>query len=187
MPGEDEVDAGTLKTFDRVARVVDDVALAPRAGDGQQVVVADEHAQVGRRSEALLDPAVAATSDLPVVQVRLGRVDGDHGHAADVDNRAPVAEQLLEVDVADVPRVVVARDDDHRLALDRVEIALRERVLVLEPVRRQVAGDDDDVGRELVHLGDGALEEIREEELRPAVQVRQLDEREHVSVFAHHL
>ena len=47
---EDEVDAGALEALDRVARVVDDVPLAPRAGDGQQVVVQDEDPQVGGRA-----------------------------------------------------------------------------------------------------------------------------------------
>src|SRR5207237_3857169 len=68
---ENEVDAGALQAFDRVARVVDDVALAPCTGDGQQVVVADEHAQVGGRREAVLDPAIAPTSDLAVIEIGL--------------------------------------------------------------------------------------------------------------------
>jgi hypothetical protein len=42
---EHEVDAGALEALDRVARVVDDVALAARARHGQQVVVEHEHAQ----------------------------------------------------------------------------------------------------------------------------------------------
>jgi hypothetical protein len=45
-------------------------------------------------------------------------------------------------------------------------------------VRRQIARDNDDVGRELVRLGDRALEQARQEELLPAVKVGQLDDRE---------
>ena len=48
VAGEDEVDAGALQALDRVAGVVDDVALAARARDRQQVVVQDEDLQVGR-------------------------------------------------------------------------------------------------------------------------------------------
>jgi hypothetical protein len=49
-------------------------------------------------------------------------------------------------------------------------------------VRREIAGDDDDFGRELVRLGDRALEQVRQEELLPAVQVGQLDDRERALV-----
>ena len=44
-------------------------------------------------------------------------------------------------------------------------------VLVLEAERREVAGADDDVGREVVDLGDRALEQRRLEVLAAAVQV----------------
>src|SRR3954447_3726954 len=43
---EDEVDARALQALDAVAGVVDDVALAARARDGEQVVVQDEDLQV---------------------------------------------------------------------------------------------------------------------------------------------
>ena len=65
--------------------------------------------------------------------------------------------------------------DSHSIV---VEVLARERVLVLEAVRREVAGDDDDVGRELVRLGDRALEQVRQEELLPAVEIGELDDRE---------
>ena len=76
--------------------------------------------------------------------------------------------------VADVARVVVAGNDDEAVALDPVQVVLRERVLLLEAEGRQVAGADDDVRCDVVHLGDRAFEQIREEELRPAVQIRDL-------------
>ena len=60
VPGQNEVHTGALKTFDRVSGVVDDVPLAPRSGDGQQMVVADEDTQVRAALETLRDPAVAA-------------------------------------------------------------------------------------------------------------------------------
>jgi hypothetical protein len=37
-----------------------------------------------------------------VVEVGLGRVDGHDGHAVDMEDGVPVAEMLLEMDVADV-------------------------------------------------------------------------------------
>jgi hypothetical protein len=47
---EDEVDARALEALDRVARVVDDVALAAGAGDRQQVMV---QAKTRRPSDAV--------------------------------------------------------------------------------------------------------------------------------------
>ena len=77
VPGEDEVArrraAGTRARRRRRRRV----ALAAGAGHRQQVVVEHEDAQVGGLGELLLDPAVAAAADLPVVEIGLGRVDGD--------------------------------------------------------------------------------------------------------------
>src|SRR5947208_8351930 len=98
----------------------------------------DEDAQIGRLGEALLDPAVAAASDLAVVEVGLRRIDGDDDHAADAADGVPRPEQLLEVDVPDVARVVVSGDDHDRLALDPVEERLRLAVLLLEAERRQI-------------------------------------------------
>jgi hypothetical protein len=69
---------------------------------------------------------------------------------------------------------VVPRDDDERLALDPVEVRLRLAVLLLEPEGRQVARADDDVGLEVVDLGDGALEQVREEVRTAAVEIRDL-------------
>ena len=128
--------------------------------------------------ELLLDPAVAAAADLAVVEIGLGRVDRDDGRRADAQHRVAVAEQLLEVDVADVARVVVAGDHDHRLALDLVQVAARLLVLVLEPERRQVARADDDVRLQVVDLRDRPLEQAGDEVLAAAVEVGQVRDRE---------
>ena len=145
-PRKDEVHPRALQALDRVAGVVDDVPLA--AGAGHRAAGGGG----GRRSRSsagsancCLDPAVAAAPDLAVVEVGLGRVDGDDADPALAQHRVPAAEELLEVDVADVSRVVVPGDDDERLAGDPVEVALRLRVLLLEAERREVAGADDDV------------------------------------------
>ena len=146
MAGEDEIDLGALQTLERVAGVVDDVPLAAGSGDRKQMVVQNEDPQVRRSRECLLDQAVAAASDLAVVEVGLGRVDRDDRRRPDVEHRVPLAEEILEVDVADVARVVVARDHDHRLAVDAVQVVARERVLVFETVRGEVARDHDESG-----------------------------------------
>ena len=82
------------------------------------------------------------------------------------------------MDVADVARVVVSRDDDQVLALDPVEVRLRLRVLLLEAERRQVARADDDVRLELVDLHDRAVGEVRHEVRRAAVEIREVRDRE---------
>ena len=69
-----------------------------------------------------LDPLVAAAADHAVVEVGLGRVDRHDRHAVGVQLGAALAEQLLEVHVADVARVVVARDHDHALAVDAIQV-----------------------------------------------------------------
>ena len=46
-PERTRLNAGALQALERVAGVVDDVALAAGAGDGQQMVVQDEDAEVG--------------------------------------------------------------------------------------------------------------------------------------------
>src|SRR5215510_16250974 len=110
------------------------------------MVVQDEDLQIRVLvPKLLLDPSVTPAADLPVVEIRLGRVDRDDGHAVEVEHRVARAEELLEMDVADVPRVVVSGHDDQRLALEPVEVRLRLRELLLEAEGRQVAGADDDV------------------------------------------
>ena len=113
--------------------------------------MADEDAQVGVAGEALLDPAVVLAPDLALVEVGLGRVDGDERHveaaAPDAQARVPSAECVLEVDVADVARVVVAGHADDLLAASAESSSLSDRILVGVAVVGQVAGHDDEVGR----------------------------------------
>ena len=186
VAAEHEVDAGAQQALDRIARVVDDVPLATGPRHRQQVVVEDEDAERGRPRELLLDPRIAAAADLAVVEVGLGRVDGDDGHAPDVQHRAAVAEHLLEVDVADVARVVVARDDHERLALDLVQVGLGLDVLGLEAERGQVAGADDEVRLHVVDLADRPLEQRRDEVRPPAVQVGDVGDPERAVRGARH-
>ena len=136
------------------------------------MMVEHEDPQVGGRLELLFDPAVAPAADLPVVEIRLRRVDGDDGHAVHAQDGVAVAEELLEMDVADVPGVVVSGDDDERFALDAVEVGLRLGELLLEPEGRQIAGADDEVGAQVVDLADRALDQARHEMRPSAMDVR---------------
>ena len=133
------MDARALKALDRVARVVHHVPLPPRARYGQQVVVEDEHLQPGRRLELLLDPAVPAPPNLPVVEVRLRRVDRDDGDSISMHDRAALPDQLLEMHVTDVSGVVVSGHNNECIAVDRVQVALCLGELLLEPEGREVA------------------------------------------------
>ena len=138
-----------------------------------------EYAQVGLlRSEALLDPGIAPPADHAVVEIGLGGVDGHDRHPVAMQLRAALAEELLEVDVAHVARVVVARDHDHPLAGDAVEIVARELVLAPQALAGQVAGHDHQVGLELVDLHQRAVEQAGHEEGRPAVGVGQVGDGE---------
>jgi hypothetical protein len=103
-------------------------------------MVEDEDPEVGRGRELLLNPRVAAAADVPVVEVGLARVDCDNRYAVEVNDRVALTEELLEMDVADVARVVVARNDDERIALEAVQVGLRLRVLLLEAECGQVSG-----------------------------------------------
>ena len=86
---------------------------------------------------------------------------------ARAQHRVALAEELLEVDVPDVARVVVAGDDDQRVAVEPVEVLARNLVLVLEAERRQVAGAHDHVRAQVVDLADRPFQQVRLE-VRPS-------------------
>ena len=113
-----------------------------------------------------------------MIEVGLGRVDGDDGAVPLSDHRVAVSEELLEMDVADVARIMVPRDDDEGVRVQAVEVSLGLRVLLLEPERRQIAGADDDRGLERVDLGDHALHQVGDEMRIAAMDVRQVRDRE---------
>src|SRR4051794_30461850 len=108
VPREHELHAGPQQAFDHVAGVVDDVSLPPGAGYRQEMVMQHEDPQVcGLSGKLLFDPRITATADLAVVEVGLGRVDGYDRHPALAQDAAALSEELLEVHVADVARIVV--------------------------------------------------------------------------------
>ena len=103
VPREDESHARTLEALDRVACVVDDVPFAAGARHGQQVVMQDEDLQLGGPSAncSSIQHSGRARS---VPWSRSGSVESTATIATALsEHRVPVSEQLLEMDVADVP------------------------------------------------------------------------------------
>jgi hypothetical protein len=103
-------------------------------------------------------------SDLAFVEVGLGGVDGDECDLEPVELEAEArvagAEGVLEVQVADIAGVVVARHADDQRARQRGELLLGERVLVGVALVGEVASDDDEVGRGRVDLLDCGAEKL---------------------------
>jgi hypothetical protein len=114
-----------------------------------------------------------------VIEVGLRRVNCDDRDAIHVDDRVAVAEELLEVDVADVAGIVVPGHDDERIRPDPLQVGLRLGVLLLEAVGREIAGADDDLRSQLVDLHDRPLHQVRHEVGRPAVQVGDVCDSKH--------
>ena len=127
-----------------------------------------------------VDPAVVLAPDLALVEVGLGRVDRDDLGAAlgDGDRRDRVAgaEEVLEVPVADVTGVMVAHRDDHVRARELIQELPAPLELAAIALHRQVAGDDHQVGIELVGLRDGGAQQLAAEEPLADMQVRHLDD-----------
>jgi hypothetical protein len=118
---------------------MDDVSLPPGAGDRQQVVVQHEDAELGVGRKLLLDPRVAAATDDAVVEVGLRGVDGHERDAVLAQHGRARADQLLEMHIADVAGVVVARDRDHIRTVQAVEVRAGLGVLLPVAEGRQVA------------------------------------------------
>ena len=162
-----------------VARVPEDVHIAPSTGNGEDMMMNHKYLRSPVPSTELrVKPAVVFPAHFALIQVRLGRVKRhDLGLALrhlDRDGFFPHPEELLEVAVTDVPGVVVAGDHDHVRTLYAVEVPLG--LLEFPPValRREVAGDDDEVRREVVRLLNHRREKVGPEEARSHVDVRHL-------------
>ena len=77
VAGEDQVYLCIGEQLEHIPRVVDDVALPSRAGDGDQVVVDDEDLElVVGPGEGLVDELVVLAPHPPVVEVGLRGIDG---------------------------------------------------------------------------------------------------------------
>src|SRR5262245_35881453 len=96
--------------------------------------MAHEDPQAGMPGETLCDPAVVLAADFALVDVGLRRVHGDERdlETVRVESHPRVAgpELVLVAEVADVARIVVARDEDDLGTLDRAELLARLGVLV---------------------------------------------------------
>jgi hypothetical protein len=144
------------------------------------VVVDDDYLRAPVPAPELrVDPGVVLAADLPLVEIWLGRVQRHDLGLAVVEwhRRSPLAQakELLEVPVADVPGVVVARHHDDVRALQAVQVA--PRLLELPPValHREVPGNGHEVRLERVGLLYGGLQKLELEEPGSHVDVRHLN------------
>src|SRR3990170_1778749 len=175
---EHHVDPGRDQLLEQVAGVHHGAAFAPGAWDRKQVVMQDEYLQVRLDLEPLVEPLVALAPDLALVDVGLARIHANYAYTLDFHVPTSGADQLLEVQVADVARIVVAGDRVHR-RLD--PLGVRDPVLELLPVAlvRQVAAADDHVRRQLVQLHDDPVHQVRDEVGGADVRVGDVGDRDH--------
>ena len=127
-----------------------------------------EHLQIGRHRELLADPLVVTAPDLALVLVGFAGIHPDDPDPFHVDRPCPRADQVLEVHVPDVARIVVPGDRVEG-RVDAVGVRDPALVLLSEPLAREVAGHDDGVGPQLVQLGDHPVHQVRDEVRRTDV------------------
>ena len=137
-------------------------------------------------AKVVLDELVVLAPHPPVVQVGLRGVDGDHDGFVEVQDRVPLPEEPLEVDVADVARVVVAGDHHDPLAMDAPDVLGRLLELLTVTGVRQVARHHDSRGIEVVDLEDRTLQQVGYEVGTTAVDVADLTDN-HPAPRAHTL
>src|ERR671921_932 len=124
--------------------------------------------------EAAPDKAVVLATHPPVIQVRLRGVDPDHDRLLELDHGVPFPEEPLEVYVADVSGVVVARYHHEVLAPEAAYILGRLLVLLAITRVREVPRDHDRRGMVVIYLQDRTLQEVRDEVRASAVDVADL-------------
>src|SRR5215217_7606389 len=153
--------------------------LTSRARDGEDVVVDHEYPRpTVPAAELGVEPAVVRAPDLPLVEVRLRRVERDDLRLSlgdgDPGRLLSYAEELLEVPVADVLGVVVAHRVDDVRALETVEVVSRLLELPAVSLHRQIPHNGDEIRLQGVALFDGGLEEILPKQSRTYVSVGHL-------------
>src|SRR5215208_2128081 len=139
------------------------------------MVVNDEYLEfVSGIGECLLDKLVVLPAHLPVVEVRLRRIHSYQDHLVEIYDRLTLPEEALEVDVADVARVVVARDDHDVLAVDTIDVLCG--LFELLPVSRvgEVPGDHDRRRIRTVDLDDRPVQKLGDEARVTAMDVADL-------------
>ena len=181
MAGQHDARPGLDEDLEQVAGVGHGAPLAPGSRDGQQMVVQREDLQVAGRRELLHDPVVLLAPDLALVEVGLARVHAHDADAAHVAHPAPRADQLLEVEVADVARVVVPGNDRQR-RLHAVEVGNGDLVLLPVSLVGEVARAEHQVRLQLVQLDDHPVHQVGNEEGRADVQVGDVGDRDHDQV-----
>src|SRR5215208_2030235 len=179
MAREDYVDFQLSQYGHDIAGVAQVVDVPSRARDGEDVVVDHQYSRPGVPAAELgVEPAVVLAPDLPLVEVRLGRVERDDLGLSlgdrDLGRPLPYAEELLEVPVADVLGVMVAHRVDHVRTLQTVEIL--SCLLELPPIslHRKISHDGYQVRLQSVALLDGSLQEILSKQTRTHVDIGHL-------------
>src|SRR5215212_1339743 len=139
------------------------------------MVVDDEYLEpvLGIR-ERLLDEPVVLPAHLPVVEVRLRGVDARQDHVLEVYDRLTLPEEPLEVDVADVARVVVAGDDHDVLALDTIDVLRGLLELFPVPCVGEIPRDHHRRRIHAVDLDDRSVQEFGDEASVAAMDVAYL-------------
>lgn len=185
VTGQHHVDVQLSQHGKDVSRVENDVSFASRAGDRHEMVMDNEDLEIIRFIELLCDPFVMFATDSTVVDVWFRRVDCDHRETRcakqlgsfSIERFAvageSLAEDVLEVDVADVPSIVVAGHDYFGVS-DLLQPPGGLVVLPLVTGSGEVAGDDHDVRLHLVDLLDGVGEHSLVERRLAAVDVAYL-------------
>src|SRR5215210_3574140 len=139
------------------------------------MVVDDEHLEfVSGIGERLPDKPVVLPAHLPVVEVRLRGVDAHQDHVLELHDRLALPEETLEVDVADVARVVVAGDNHDVLALDTSDVLCGLFELLPVPRVGEVPGDHDRHRVCPVDLDDRAVQKLGYEASVAAMDVAYL-------------
>src|SRR5437867_439652 len=177
------MDAGVDQHLEEVAGIHHGGTLPARAGDRHEVMVQDEDLQRRGSGELVADPVVVDPPHLTLVQIGLARVDADDPDVAEVVGPHPRSDQILEVEVADVARVVIAGNREQG-RLDAVGIGEPRLVLRPEPIRGEVSGNDHDIGTEFVEFGYHAVHQVGHEVRRPDVRIGDVGDRCHVPTLS---
>jgi hypothetical protein len=119
--------------------------------------------------ECFFDPGIAVSADASIIEVGLGRVDSHQGDAILADHGLSGGEQAFEMSVPHVTAVVIARDHQHIRTHQAVEVLPGLAEFLPVPHVGQISGDHHHIGGEIVHLHQGAIEQVRHEVLRARV------------------
>ena len=170
MTRQHQADPALEQQFQHIACIVNHVALAPSARNGQQMVVKGEDFKVvGMLEEGVFDPRVAAPADAAVIEIGLGGIHPKQCNAVFANDMVVTAPDALKMRVADVAAVVVAGHDEHIRTGETLQILRRLPILLPVPHIGEVAGDYHHIWGQVVDLNQGPIKEVRHKILRPGV------------------